>query len=122
MLLKLGPMTTFRPRLPKRETGVNTEVSNQASTRPRILIGLLTSGLRVPVTPFTVLFVSDDVYRVAALRLHDGGKLPAFHQPISAKWQFVYSTNNKPLTSVIVRQSPAPGEVIAVLGHDPAAA
>ena len=36
VLLNPGPMTTLRPRLPKRETGVNTEVSNQRSTLPII--------------------------------------------------------------------------------------
>ena len=57
VLLKVGPTTTFRPRLPKRATGVNTEVSNHSSTRRRMLIGPSTSGLSVPTTPFTALLV-----------------------------------------------------------------
>ena len=57
VLLNVGPMTTFRPRLPKRATGVNTEVSNQRSTLPMILIGPVTSGRSVPATPLNVLLV-----------------------------------------------------------------
>ena len=57
VLLNPGPMTTLRPRLPKRGTGVNTEVSNQRSTVPMIAIGPVTSGRSVLATPLTVLFV-----------------------------------------------------------------
>src|SRR2546429_9187954 len=32
---------------------------------------------------------SDNVYRVTALRLHDGRKLPAFNESIAVKWQFI---------------------------------
>ena len=54
VLLKPGPMTTLRPRLPKRSTAVNTEVSNQRSTLPIMLIGPVTSGRSVLATPLTV--------------------------------------------------------------------
>ena len=57
MLLKPGPITTLRPRLPKRATGVKAEVSSQRSTRPIISTGPATSGRSVFATPLTVLFV-----------------------------------------------------------------
>src|SRR5437762_3475550 len=57
VLLNPGPTTTFLPRLPKPETGVNTEVSNQRSGEPIIGIGPVTSGRSVFATPVTVLLV-----------------------------------------------------------------
>src|SRR5690242_18669148 len=57
VLRKPGPITTFRPKLPKRSTAVNTEVSNQRSTLPMVRTGPLTSGRSVPATPFTVLLL-----------------------------------------------------------------
>ena len=57
VLLNPGPMTTLRPRLPKRETAVSPGVLNQRSGLPMIVIGPVTSGRRVLGMPVIVLFV-----------------------------------------------------------------
>src|SRR5262245_23910852 len=52
VLLKVGPITTLRPRLPKRLTGtMKGEVSNHLLGEPRIAIGPFTSGRTVLLLP-----------------------------------------------------------------------
>ena len=89
VLLKAGPITTFRPRLPKRAYG-----RKHGSVKPGInaaenIDGPFTSGRQCAGHAVHRAVRRHNVYRVAALRLYDGGELPAFDQPVAVKRQFV---------------------------------
>ena len=118
VLLNPGPMTTLRPRLPKRETGVNTEVSNQRSTPPMIAIGPVTSGRSVFGYAVDGAVRGDDVDGIAALRLHDRGELPALDEPVATKRQFVYCADDEAVAGVEIRRTAVAAQVIAVLHDD----
>src|SRR5262245_48692515 len=57
VVLKAGPMTTLRPRLPNRPTATNTVGSNHWSTEPMMLTGPVTSGRTVFGMPLIVLLL-----------------------------------------------------------------
>jgi hypothetical protein len=88
-LLKAGPMTTFRPRLPKRGTGVNTDVSKPGINAAENVDRTVHVGSQCAGHAINCAVRRHNVYRVAALRLHDGGDLPAFDPPVAAKREFV---------------------------------
>ena len=84
MLLKPGPMTTLRPRLPKWVVGevglTKTEVSNQRSGVPMIVTGPVTSGRSVFATPLKVEML---VMMLTGLPLCDCTIAPSCHPATS---------------------------------------
>ena len=118
VLLNPGPTITLRPKLPKRETGINTEVSNQRSTLPMIVIGPVTSGRSVLATPVTVLLVVTILTGLPLCICRSMRELPALDEPVAAEGQFIYCVDDDAVARVEVRQTAVSAQVIAVLHDD----
>ena len=118
VLLNPGPMTTLRPRLPKR-----ADRREYRSIEPTIDAAddVDWSG---HIGPQRVRHASDcavagdDVDWVAALRLKNRGKLPAVEEPVAAKWQFIDCADDDAVARVEIRKTTIAAQVIAVLHND----
>ena len=116
-LLKPGPMTTFRPRFPKRATGINAVVSNQVSTlqqyyrtddiRPQCVCYCVNRGVR-----------SDNVNRIAALQLNNRRQLPPFFNSIALEGQLINPADDETVAASVIRKPAIISQVVTVLHGD----
>ena len=115
VLRKLGPITTLRPRVPKRGAATKGDGSNHWSTLPMMEIGPVdvgTDGVRHAVERTVA---RDDVEGVAALRLDDGRDLPPSGQRMSAGRELVYCAEHESMSGVEIGQTVLAGNVVTVL-------
>ena len=81
-------------------------------------MGPLTSGRSVFGHAGDSAVRRDDVHGVAALRLQNHGKLPAFDPAVAVKGQVIDPADDEALAGVEVRKTAVAAQVIAILHDD----